>query len=180
MASTQRKKITGALKQEVWERAFSRDLGCAKCPICNIRELLSGDFQVGHIKARAEGGSDKIDNLYPICGKCNQCMGTMHMLTFKNKYFLHTPPLKIEMKQFQSLLKNLLPVPDDFETKQDDEVQITKVVPAPRDNNASISQRPIVLPPRVQRPIVLPPRVQIPVVSLPVASEFGVAPMELV
>lgn len=43
------------------------------------------NFEVGHIQAVAEGGSNEPDNLKPICGTCNKVSGTMNMIEFIQK-----------------------------------------------------------------------------------------------
>lgn len=61
------------------------------CPICNINKMImtvrkekkgektEGVWEIGHIKAFAEGGNEDIENLRPICKKCNRAMGKTHM-----------------------------------------------------------------------------------------------------
>lgn len=59
-----------------------------KCYCCEIRTIHITDFQVGHNKAVAKGGSDNISNLRPICGPCNRGMGTMSIEKYREKYFV--------------------------------------------------------------------------------------------
>jgi len=58
-----------------------------KCYCCKIRTIHITEFQVGHNKAVAKGGSDDISNLRPICGSCNRGMKTMSIEQYKKKYF---------------------------------------------------------------------------------------------
>jgi len=42
-------------------------------------------YECGHIQAVAEGGSNSLDNLKPICSTCNKSMGSMHMIDYIEK-----------------------------------------------------------------------------------------------
>jgi len=52
------------------------------CFCCGIEPITIANFQCGHIQARSKGGNDHISNLRPICGSCNQSMGTTNMREF--------------------------------------------------------------------------------------------------
>jgi len=48
------------------------------CGLCNTNEINSFNFEIGHIKSRADGGSDKLDNLIAICRTCNASSGKLN------------------------------------------------------------------------------------------------------
>jgi 5-methylcytosine-specific restriction endonuclease McrA len=50
--------------------------------VCQIRDLREKDFVAGHIDAERGGGETSIDNLIPICNKCNSCMATRNMMDY--------------------------------------------------------------------------------------------------
>lgn len=73
------------VKLEVWKRD-NGDCLSGLCFVCN-RHLEFVEAEIGHIKARANGGSDDLNNLKAICSSCNRSMGTQDMFVYKKKYF---------------------------------------------------------------------------------------------
>jgi len=73
----------------------------ANCPICETNTMIvenrkgkkgtdgkmdyTGVWEIGHVKAHAEGGNEELDNLRPICKMCNRKMGKMHMVEYCKK-----------------------------------------------------------------------------------------------
>ena len=82
---TKRKTIPKKVRIMVWNKYIGKEKGIGDCYCCG-EEIHSMDFHVGHIVAVANGGSDKIDNLRPICSCCNKSMGTENMDVFKERY----------------------------------------------------------------------------------------------
>ena len=80
-----RKNIPKAVKQDLWIRHFGKKYK-GNCFVCN-RVIETHNFEAGHIKSVANGGSDNISNLKPICMKCNRSMGTMNLHDYKKKYY---------------------------------------------------------------------------------------------
>lgn len=72
-------RIPIALREQVWLR-YGGEKFRKKCyvPWC-INDITVFNFQCGHIHAESLGGPTIIENLVPICSRCNQCMGTQHM-----------------------------------------------------------------------------------------------------
>ena len=85
-----RKTIPKAVKDKVWDICIGKEKGVSKCYCCSS-DIDSKKFDCGHIVSVANGGSDTIDNLKPICATCNKSMGTENLEEFKKKYF---PPKK--------------------------------------------------------------------------------------
>jgi 5-methylcytosine-specific restriction endonuclease McrA len=81
-----RKPLPSAVRTAVWNKYIGSSKGEAKCVIgCGTTISLS-TFHCGHVKSKAKGGDDKIDNLRPICANCNTSMGTMNLNEFIKKY----------------------------------------------------------------------------------------------
>jgi len=82
-----KKAIPKALKSSVWITYIGKDVGAVPCPCCNVHEITQLAFDCGHIVAEARGGTTTLDNLRPICSKCNKSMQAMSMVEFKKKFF---------------------------------------------------------------------------------------------
>jgi 5-methylcytosine-specific restriction endonuclease McrA len=82
-----RHKIPKRIKDLVWEMYIGADKAEGKCYVCG-KTIHITDFEVGHNKAVSKSGSDRPENLRPICRSCNLSMGTMSIEAFKRKYFL--------------------------------------------------------------------------------------------
>jgi hypothetical protein len=78
-AMPRKKKIAAALREQVWIGAVGQQFS-AKCTVswCS-NPITVFNFQCGHVLAESKGGPTTLENLRPICGRCNQSMATMHM-----------------------------------------------------------------------------------------------------
>ena len=76
------KKVAKSQKELVWNTHIGDDILKHKCLCCKHRYIQINKFEAGHVKSRANGGEDSIDNLRPICVECNRSMGSMHMEEF--------------------------------------------------------------------------------------------------
>lgn len=108
-----RRPIDKNTRDAVWLKYMGNKVE-GKCYCCKIRTIHVMDFQVGHNKAVAKGGSDNVSNLRPICSSCNRGMGTMPIEKYREKYFMSQPnmskkgPKTSETKVTKrDLLKNL-------------------------------------------------------------------------
>lgn len=95
-----RKKIPKSVKDTLWDSLIGKEFGVGKCYVC-LREIDCKTFDCGHIQSVANGGSDKIDNLKPICKTCNSSMATMNMETFRNLY--HGNTVVIQYCKFKNI-----------------------------------------------------------------------------
>ena len=86
-SNRRRKRIPKHVKELVWARYIGADKAYGKCSASCGRRIHFMNFEVGHNKALAKGGSNHISNLKPICRSCNQAMGTMSIEAFKREYF---------------------------------------------------------------------------------------------
>jgi len=82
--SKERKSIPQSVRKELWINHFGERYE-GKCFVCKIK-ITKEEFEAGHVIAYAEGGSDTLDNLRPICKTCNRSMGTQNLLEFKEEY----------------------------------------------------------------------------------------------
>ena len=74
-----KKKIAAALREQVWLKSMGPVFG-GHCTVkwCS-NDITVFNFQCGHLLAESKGGPTVLENLRPICSRCNQSMGTMHM-----------------------------------------------------------------------------------------------------
>ena len=73
---TRKKKIPLALKEQVWLIHFGDKHFKHKCFVkwCE-NQVTPFTFEVGHNIPESKGGTIDLDNLRPICSKCNRSMG---------------------------------------------------------------------------------------------------------
>jgi hypothetical protein len=84
-----KKPIPAAIREACWQkrcgRVFEHKCLTPWCP--NIITVF--DFQAGHDIPESKGGPTTVENLYPICSRCNQSMGDR--FTFQQWSALHQP-----------------------------------------------------------------------------------------
>lgn len=75
-----KKAIPSALREAVWikkcGRVFDHKCNIHWCP----NTMTAYDFQAGHNVPESKGGPTNIDNLIPICGRCNNSMGDRYTI----------------------------------------------------------------------------------------------------
>jgi len=75
-----KKKIPKALREQVWIKHFGKVFE-RKCYISWCKNNINVfDFQCGHNLSEKNGGSTTLDNLYPICSRCNLSMGSNYSI----------------------------------------------------------------------------------------------------
>tara|TARA_R100000750_G_C2338709_1_gene93232 strand:+ start:321 stop:1391 length:1071 start_codon:yes stop_codon:yes gene_type:complete len=80
-----RKTIPKAIKNQLWRKHFGNSMK-GRCVCCqNEIDALEG-WEAGHVEAVANGGSDHIDNLRPVCSTCNKSMSTMNLNEYIRRY----------------------------------------------------------------------------------------------
>ena len=68
-------KIPGALREQVWLLQCGDRLFKHKCLVTWCENIITPfSFEVGHNIPESKGGTLNIDNLRPICAKCNRSM----------------------------------------------------------------------------------------------------------
>jgi hypothetical protein len=83
-------KIPKALREQVWLKSMGeRFHGKCKVTWCKNR-INAFDFQCGHNIPESKGGKTTLDNLLPICGRCNISMGCHYTIDEWNTKFAST------------------------------------------------------------------------------------------
>lgn len=75
-----KEKIPKALREQVWVRKVGRTFN-AKCkiPWCQ-NQMTVFDFQCGHDIPESKGGPTSLENLVPICSRCNLSMSNVYTI----------------------------------------------------------------------------------------------------
>jgi hypothetical protein len=80
--SKPKKSISASLRQKVWNQYIGLSVGETLCKCCNTNIISQLRFHCGHVIAEACGGETTLENLRPICEKCNLSMGTQNLNDF--------------------------------------------------------------------------------------------------
>ena len=76
------KSISKKIRYDLWNKYYiKKDKG--RCKICKSRIFIY-NFECGHKKSLKNGGTNDINNLKPICKKCNLNIGENNMKSYKN------------------------------------------------------------------------------------------------
>lgn len=70
------------IREQVWKKVNVTQSDMGICYTCS-NDLYFREMECGHIKARALGGEDTVDNLMPVCKCCNKDMGIMCLESYK-------------------------------------------------------------------------------------------------
>jgi 5-methylcytosine-specific restriction endonuclease McrA len=95
-------KIPKALREQVWLRHMGQVFE-GKCPTswCQNR-ITVFNFESGHDIPESKGGSTTIENLIPLCGKCNKSMSNQYM--FK-EWCLKYSNINLPRKKLKGILR---------------------------------------------------------------------------
>lgn len=78
--SYRKKKIPKALREQVWITNFGKKFK-HKCFISWCTNIINVfDYHVGHNIPESKGGQLSLENLKPICSRCNYSMGTKYTI----------------------------------------------------------------------------------------------------
>ncbi len=99
-----KRAIPQAVREAVWiyhcGRVFS-----AKCTVEWCRnEITVYDFQAGHNIPESKGGETTVDNLRPICSRCNLSMGDRYTIDEWNATFRSREVPVVHSKKFWKCL----------------------------------------------------------------------------
>jgi len=83
--SGKRIAIPKKVKMDLWEKYFGRKKAEGQCFVCSKKIHIS-QFEAGHVVPASKNGSDKINNLRPICRGCNGSMGNRNLYEYKKSY----------------------------------------------------------------------------------------------
>jgi len=97
-----KQKIPAAIREAVWikscGRVFEHKCLTSWCP----NTITVFDFQSGHNIPESKGGKTCIENLYPLCARCNLSMGDRY--TYDEWTGMHmdvqTPPVKTGFSRY--------------------------------------------------------------------------------
>jgi len=69
-----------ALREQVWLKVYGKTFQ-NKCLIhwCS-NKITPFDFHIGHDVPKCKGGSNSLENLFPICARCNLSMGSRYTI----------------------------------------------------------------------------------------------------
>jgi hypothetical protein len=82
--------ISKALREQVWIKHAGRVFEC-KCPTDWCQNMICVfDFESGHDIPESKGGQTSVENLFPICSRCNKGMGNRY--TFREWQTLYSNP----------------------------------------------------------------------------------------
>ena len=73
-----KKHIPADMRRKLWQKYYEKG-GSAPCMCCQIEEITPFTFIAGHVEAEVKGGQTILDNLRPICKRCNMRMKTHNM-----------------------------------------------------------------------------------------------------
>lgn len=80
-------KIPKALREQVWINTMGEKYG-GKCSVVWCKNRITVfDFQCGHNIPESKGGKTTLDNLIPLCARCNVSMGSHYTIDEWNAKF---------------------------------------------------------------------------------------------
>ena len=77
----ERVSINKHLRKLVWSKRNDDNLN-GMCYVCEQR-LEYDNFECGHVDSVNNGGKTELNNLEPICRKCNNDMGVVNLEDYK-------------------------------------------------------------------------------------------------
>lgn len=82
-----KKKIPKALSEQVWITQMGRRFE-GRCRVTWCKNRISVfDYECGHNIPESKGGKTTLDNLVPICARCNRSMSNQYSITEWNARF---------------------------------------------------------------------------------------------
>lgn len=86
-------RIPKALREQLWITTFG-GVFQAKCSTLWCTNIITVfDFQCGHNIPECRGGPTTLQNLVPICARCNLSMGSQHTFDEWCKKYTKSPPV---------------------------------------------------------------------------------------
>lgn len=100
------KEIMNKTRLQVWldTNSIRRTSKCFCCGLVDL-DMLSSDWQMGHICAKEVGGSMDIHNLKPICSGCNLDMGITDMKEYMSNHKMKYLNLPTDTDHLEILTK---------------------------------------------------------------------------
>jgi len=94
-------KIPKALREQVWLKQYGKQYSAKCATIWCENKMTVFDFQCGHDIPESKGGETILENLVPICARCNLSMSNTY--TFKEWNHLSKPKSNLA-KWFQQFV----------------------------------------------------------------------------
>ena len=86
-SNSRKATIPKALREQVWIQKAG-PIFQQKCPVRWCQNTINVfDFQTGHNVPESKGGATRIDNLIPICGRCNLSMSNNYTIEEWSRQF---------------------------------------------------------------------------------------------
>lgn len=86
-------RTTAAGKEEMqqWWMTYYGNVMQGKCICCGINEVsfVCRTYEISHVVSKANGGTNELSNLRPLCRVCNNSMRTMNADEYISKYYAH-------------------------------------------------------------------------------------------
>jgi 5-methylcytosine-specific restriction endonuclease McrA len=89
---TSKAKIPKALREQLWITTFGGVFQSKCCTLWCTNMITAFDFQCGHNIPESKGGATTLQNLVPICARCNLSMGSQHTFDEWSKKYSASPP----------------------------------------------------------------------------------------
>ncbi len=105
MPPRRKQPIPTLLKDNVWNTYIGPSKGIGKCKCCQQNEIFKNSFHCGHIVAESKGGATTIGNLRPVCGRCNQSMGTKNMIDYMIENGMSCDQLHMQDEEIENIHK---------------------------------------------------------------------------
>ncbi len=88
---TKRSTLPKALREEVWRRYIGTQYESKCTVVWCTNKITPFDYEVGHNIPHSKGGSSTIDNLRPICSRCNKSMSDDYTIDQWNELGIREP-----------------------------------------------------------------------------------------
>jgi 5-methylcytosine-specific restriction endonuclease McrA len=89
--------IPPELRYQVWDKYIGKETS-GLCLCCNTNKIVimghrKEVFEAGHIIAESKGGPTTLENLRPVCKKCNGQMTTRNMIELQKERYPKAKPI---------------------------------------------------------------------------------------
>tara|TARA_B100001059_G_scaffold130941_1_gene131036 strand:- start:2119 stop:2460 length:342 start_codon:yes stop_codon:yes gene_type:complete len=82
-----KKSIPKAVREQCWLKHYGSEFE-SKCHVSWCDNYINVfNFHVGHDKPESKGGTLNLDNLFPICARCNLSMSNNYTISEWNNMF---------------------------------------------------------------------------------------------
>jgi len=77
-----KQNIPKAIREQCWIKSFGKETFEHKCYVTWCDNLINPfDFHVGHDKPESKGGTLDVENIKPICARCNLSMSDNYTIS---------------------------------------------------------------------------------------------------